>query len=115
MNFGSKIVKLRKQKGLNRDDLGKIVGSSGAMIGKYERNQMTPSVEMAKKIAEALGISLDYLTGSTSFIINDKKMLYRLKLLDKVSKEQRDTILGVMDSLLQTYQLSSTQQKLVHS
>jgi len=115
MDFGNKIVELRKQKGLNRDDLGKIVGTSGAMIGKYERNEMTPSVEMAKKIAEALSVSLDYLAGSTSFVIKDKKMLYRLELLDRVSDEQRDTILEVMDSLLQTYQLSSTQQKLMQS
>lgn len=34
------------------------VGTSGAMIGKYERDEMTPSVEMAKKIADALNVSL---------------------------------------------------------
>ena len=112
MNLGEKVAELRKSQGLNRTQLGKLVDTSGAVIGRYERNEITPSVEMAKKIADALGVSLDYLTGGTSLMIKDKKMLYRLELLQKISPKQRATILEVMDSLLQTYQLSSTQQKL---
>lgn len=49
MKIGDKISSLRKQKGLNRDELGKIVGTSGAVIGRYERDEITPSVEIAKK------------------------------------------------------------------
>ncbi len=112
MNLGDKISELRKKKGLNRTQLGKLVGTSGAVIGRYEREEITPSVEMAKKIADAFDVSLDYLTGGTQLVIKDKKMLYRLELLEKVSSKQKETILEVMDSLLQTYQLASTQQKL---
>ncbi len=112
MNIGGKISDLRKESGLNRDALGKMVGTSGAVIGRYERNEITPSIEVAAKIADALEVSLDYLTGGTGTIVKDKKMLYRLELLQKVSKQERETILHVMDSLLQTAQLTSTQQKL---
>jgi len=113
MEIGNKIAVLRKEKGLSRDALGKTVGTSGAVIGRYERDEITPSVEIARKIADALDVSLDYLTGSTSFAIKDKKMLYRLELIEKIDKNQRATILEVVDSLLQSYQLSSTRQKLV--
>jgi transcriptional regulator with XRE-family HTH domain len=113
MNIGNKISDLRKEKGLSRDVLGKKVGTSGAVIGRYEREEITPSIEVAAKIADALEISLDYLTGGTSTIVKDKKMLYRLELLQKVSKKERDTILHVMDALLQTAQLTNTQQKLM--
>jgi|SRR5690554_729879 len=112
MKIGGKISSLRKQKGLNRDELGKIVGTSGAVIGRYERDEITPSVEIAKKMADALDISLDYLTGSTTFIIQDKKMLYRLELLQKIAQPERDRILLVMDSLLRDAQINLTQQKL---
>jgi len=112
MEIGNKVALLRKEKGLSRDALGKIVGTSGAVIGRYERDEITPSVEIAKRIADALDVSLDYLTGSTSIAIRDKKMLYRLELMEKIDKNQRATILEVVDSLLQSYQLSSTRQKL---
>jgi transcriptional regulator with XRE-family HTH domain len=112
MKIGDKISSLRKQKGLSRDELGKIVGTSGAVIGRYERDEITPSVEIAKKMADALEVSLDYLTGSTTFVIQDKKMLYRLELLQKIAQPERDRILLVMDSLLRDAQINLTQQKL---
>lgn len=112
MKIGDKISSLRKQKGLNRDELGKIVGTSGAVIGRYERDEITPSVEIAKKMADALEVSLDYLTGSTNFVIQDKKMLYRLELLQKIAQPERERILLVMDSLLRDAQINLTQQKL---
>ncbi len=113
MNIGNKISDLRKEKGLSRDALGKLVGTSGAVIGRYEREEITPSIDVASKIANALDVSLDYLTGGTSTMVKDKKMLYRLELLQKVSQKEGDTILHVLDSLLQTAQLSTTQQKLM--
>ena len=112
MKIGDKISSLRKQKGLNRDELGKILGTSGAVIGRYERDEITPSVEIARKMADALEVSLDYLTGSTDFVIQDKKMLYRLELLQKIAQPERDRILLVMDSLLRDAQINLTQQKL---
>ena len=112
MKIGDKISSLRKQKGWNRDELGKIVGTSGAVIGRYERDEITPSVEIAKKMADALDVSLDYLTGSTNFVIQDKKMLYRLELLQKIAQPERERILLVMDSLLRDAQINLTQQKL---
>ena len=60
-----------------------------------------------------MGVSLDYLTGGISTIVKDKKMLYRIVFVQKVSKKERDSILHVMDSLLQTAQLATTQQKLM--
>lgn len=66
MDLGNKILQLRKNKGLSREDLAKEVGTSGAIIGRYERNEITPSVEVAAKIAEALEVSLDYLAGNVS-------------------------------------------------
>lgn len=113
MNIGSKISDVRKEKGLSRDALGKIVGTSGAVIGRHEREEITPSIEVAAKIAGALDVSLDYLTGGTPTMVKDKKMLYRLELLQKASPKERDTILHVLDSLLQTSQFSTTQQKLM--
>jgi transcriptional regulator with XRE-family HTH domain len=115
MKIGHKVAELRKEKGISRDELGKLVGTSGAVIGRYERDEITPSVEIASKMAEALEVSLDYLVGSSSVIIKDKKMAYRLELLEKIRKEDRETILRVMDAYLKDAQLALTQQRLTPS
>lgn len=41
--------------------MGKAVGTSGVIIGKYERDEIKPSIDTASRIADALGVTLDYL------------------------------------------------------
>jgi len=36
---------------------------------------------IAKKIVEALGVSLDYLVDDITVLVKDKKMIYRLEVL----------------------------------
>lgn len=50
--------------------------------------------------------------GNTTFLMKDKKMLYRLELLDKISEEDRNTILRVVDAFLKEAQLTTTTKKL---
>jgi transcriptional regulator with XRE-family HTH domain len=45
---GDKILALRKQQGSSQQQLAKKVGASGPIIGRYERGEMVPSVEVAK-------------------------------------------------------------------
>ena len=56
---------MRKAKKLSQGDLGKEVGTSGDIIGRYERDEVTPSVEVASRLTDALGVSLDYLSAKT--------------------------------------------------
>lgn len=112
MDFGSRIKEMRTQKGLKREELANKVDTSSAIIGRYERNERTPSIDIAKKLADALDVSLDYLTGNTSVLVKDKKMLYRLELLHKIPEEDQKTILRVVDSFLKEAQTNSIEEKL---
>lgn len=49
------------------------------MIGKYERGEAAPSIDAAKKIADALEVSLDNLVGESAFKAFDKKHCNALK------------------------------------
>ena len=107
MDFGNKIALLRKDKKLSRDELGKAVGTSGAIIGRYERNEITPSVEVAAKIAEALEVSLDYLVGSAAAVVKDKKMLKRIEEIEGLPQEDKNGVLYALDNLLKAAKLKS--------
>ncbi len=62
MMLGEKITnKLKKKKNLSQVALAEATGISRDAISKYERGDTIPSVENAKKIAQVLGVSLDFL------------------------------------------------------
>ena len=50
------------------------LGTKGPAIGRYERDEMKPSIEAAAKMAQILNVSLDWLTGHTHLEL-DKKMI----------------------------------------
>lgn len=103
MKIGSTITRLRKERGLSREDLGTNAGTSGAVIGRYERNEITPSVEIANKIAQALDVSLDYLVGNNSVIVKDKKILERIEAIAEMSANEQNQVFNVIDALLRDY------------
>jgi len=66
MTIGEHIILLRKRKKLSQAALGKTVGTSGVIIGLYERDIITISIEVIMKIADSLNVSIDFLVGKTS-------------------------------------------------
>lgn len=102
MAIGDRIQTLRKQHGWSQQQLAKKVGTSGPIVGRYERGEMTPSVEVAKKLAAAFGVTLDFLVDDTgkSVEIKDKAMLQRLREIEALDAEDQKTIVHVLDSLL---------------
>lgn len=75
MNIGSKITELRKAQNWSQADLADKIQVSRVIVGKYERNEAAPSIDIAKKIADAFGISLDYLVGEGKNAQYNKKTL----------------------------------------
>ncbi len=99
-DFGTKVAQLRKEKDLSRDELGEKVGTSGAIVGRYERGDMKPSIEIAAKIAEALDVSLDFLMGLSSELVKDKKMVNRLEDIKKLPEKEREKIFEYIDLVI---------------
>lgn len=55
MNTSKTIADFRKERGWSQTDLSKESGTSGAVIGRYEREEITPSQEIAKKNSRCPG------------------------------------------------------------
>lgn len=99
MTIGEHIMLLRKQKGFSQAALGKEIGTSGDIIGRYERNLMTPSIDVIMKISDTLGVSIDYLVGKTNLEL-DKSTLKRLEDILSLSDENKTFVFRMIDMAL---------------
>lgn len=102
MDTGNIITELRKQKNWSQTDLATKSGLSRVMIGKYERGEASPSIDAAKKMADAFEVSLDYLAGKTSIELSEST-LSRLREVTQLPSEEQSQIFKVMDALVRDY------------
>ena len=102
MTFGNRLTSIRKERKVSQSDLGIKAGVHANLIGRYERDEMKPSIEVARNIAKYIGTTLGYLSGETDDmdLFKDPAMLKRLNELNSLSDPDRDGILYALDGLL---------------
>lgn len=59
--FPGRLRELRERKGLSREQVAVAAGTSSHSVAKLEQGTRSPSLELAWRIAQALGCSLDDL------------------------------------------------------
>ena len=99
MTFGERLMSVRKKKKLSQADIGKLIKINGDAYGRYERNEVKPTIEMATKIANALEVSLDYLVGKTELEL-DNSMLKRVEAVSKMNDEDKGHVFSLLDAFI---------------
>lgn len=106
--IGERITNLRRAKNWSQDELAKLIDSSRVMIGKYERSDNLPSIEVIIKLARAFEVSIDFLVGEGVNANYNKEMLKRLDELEKLPDEEKNIIYYFMDLIIRDYKTKST-------
>lgn len=97
---GDRIAYLRKSKGLSQTELANRIKASREAIGKYERNEAMPSVETAKKIADVLEVTLDYLVDESAIPSFDRLTVNRIRDIEMLNDEDKKHLFALMDAFL---------------
>lgn len=107
--FGKRMAALRKERKMTQDELAKLLNTSISVIGRYERDEMIPSIDVAKNISNHLNTTVGYLLGETdkADLFKDPVMLQRLVELDKMQPEDKNHILHVLDGFIKSVKLKS--------
>jgi transcriptional regulator with XRE-family HTH domain len=101
MTLGDKLTMLRKQKNLSQGDLADKISVSRDAIGKYERGDIMPTADKAKKMADVLGVSLDFLMNDAAKEdAVDKDMLQRMQEVQKLPDSEKDKITSIIDAFI---------------
>lgn len=105
-SMGKRLTEVRKDKKMSQDDVGKLVGVHGAVIGRYERDEVKPSIEMATQLAEALEVSLDYLVGSTDILL-ENSIVNKILDIQKLKENDKQHVFALLDAFIKQTKLQS--------
>ena len=70
--FTERLISLREERGIKRQQLADDLGITRASLEYYEKGKRKPDLEMIVKIANNLNVSTDYLLGLTQAATADK-------------------------------------------
>lgn len=98
MNFGEKLKTQRLAKGFTQELLAEKIGVKKQTISRYENSEREPNLPTAKKIANALGISLEELAATGEKVVPATTMSNRHS--EEEYEETKENILRdyVMDA-----------------
>ena len=99
MSFGKRLVIARKKKKLTQDDLAAALNTKAPVIGRYERDEMKPSIEAATKLAQLLEVSLDWLVGTTDAEL-DTATMNRIQDINKLTQKDKELVFEFLDSFI---------------
>lgn len=103
LNIGSKIIELRKAKSWSQEDLAKEIGSSRVMIGKYERNDNAPSIEVLLKMEKTFDVTVNYIIGKGQLSNYDKDVLKRIEDIEELDEETKSKLFFLIDNVIQNF------------
>jgi transcriptional regulator with XRE-family HTH domain len=109
MNLHDRITALRKQKGWSQNELAKRMEVSREIVGRYERGDALPSIDIAKRIAEAFDVSLDYLVGKSEQEL-DNAMLARILEVSKLPEKDKELVYAFLDAFINNSKFKSILQ-----
>jgi transcriptional regulator with XRE-family HTH domain len=110
ITFGKRLTEVRKTKKFSQDELAKKIDVHGAVIGRYERDEVKPSIETAAAIAQALDVSLDYLVGNSDLLL-EKNVIKRIQDIQKLDDNEKEHVFALMDAFLRD---TSTKKAYAH-
>ena len=82
---------------LSKSDLANLIGVHYSQIGRYENKGAQPSADVLAKLANALGVTTDFLMNGTADnlannSLSDKELLNQFKYIEKLSESDRQII-----------------------
>ncbi|MCA6369145.1 MAG: helix-turn-helix transcriptional regulator [Cytophagales bacterium] len=65
MSFGKRLKQCREEKGLTQQEVAIVIETTHGMVGRYERDEVIPSIEVAINLGKALDVSVAFLIGES--------------------------------------------------
>jgi transcriptional regulator with XRE-family HTH domain len=102
--IGDRLAQLRKERGITQVEIAELVGVSQPVYSGYERGELRLHGELLVRLAHILRVSADEILGLAAEeprrAPRDRRLLRRLRDLERLSKRDRDALLRTVDAFL---------------
>ena len=110
MSFAERLKKTRLDKGLSKTELANMIGVHYSQIGRYENKGSRPAADVLGKLANALGVSTDFLmNGSSNDLagssLTDKDLLNQFILIEKMPQKDKEVVKTLLDAFITKKQI----------
>lgn len=110
--FAQRLRELRKHKNLSQTELGQLAGLHYTHIGRFERGSSRPGGDTLKRVADALGVTSDYLLGGAVNAVakarfEDRELLKQFQDVEQLSDEDKFVVKKLLDAFLIKKQLQA--------
>jgi transcriptional regulator with XRE-family HTH domain len=109
-SFAERLKSLREARKLTQARLSELLAVDPRVYNRWERGLATPQLDTVVKIAQLLQVSMDELVGldapESAPAIHNPKLAGLYQQVDKLSDEDQQALIILMDSLLKRSQMS---------
>ena len=108
--FGARLKALRKQKKWAQKELAAQVDIRFQQLNKYESGLNIRPSEMLVKLADALGVTVDFLlTGNPveDSPLANSRLFRRFKVLEALTTDDQETVIKVIDAMIAKERMAS--------
>ena len=107
-SFGKKLRDAREAKSFSQAELARQIKSHHSIIGKYERDEVKPTVDVIKKLADVLETTISYLMGETDNknVLKDPVMFKRIADIESLPEKDRECLLVTVDNFIKATKIN---------
>ncbi|MDI7175204.1 MULTISPECIES: helix-turn-helix domain-containing protein [Leptospira] len=103
--FPERLRQLRVMKKMSQEELGQLTDLNYNHIGRYERGDSRPSADKLKALAEALGVTTDYLLSGnednvTRVNLEDQELLEMFQKVQLLPQDKKESIKDLIEAYL---------------
>lgn len=89
----------REGKHLSKTELAKLTGLTIAAMSQFESGVREPSLDSLRKLADALGVSTDYLMGRNESEVVDSELSVLFRGMQNMTTEDREDMVKFYEFL----------------
>ncbi len=103
--FDRNTQEAREAKGISQSELARLLSTNHTIIDKCERDEVKPTVDVVKRLAENLHTTVGFLLGESEDlnILKDPSMLKRLNEINKLPSKEKEALLLNVDAILRDF------------
>lgn len=104
MNLATRLVVLRKEKGLTQQEMADRIGLHVNQVRRYEAGSTQPSLEALKKIAVALSVTIDSLVFGPEERGPDEELRLQFEAVSHLPAEEKRIIKALLEGMIVKHQ-----------